>query len=473
MPFVQANFFRSFRFRVMAGLMVVVLSTMVLTTALVRAILTPRVSAEFNSRIYDETVDTAREIQGLFPNGIPANLAMHRRFPAFVSVLESRGNLRWFIRAYQNDALLFETESALGVPRPTPGQEFALHEGKDYRWYETTLRSASGQPSAELVLQVGRSTERLLRELNLLDVTLFLRGFLVIAITPIAGYFFAKQVTGPLADISATANRLQPQHLSERLPIRGTDDELDRVSATINRMLDRIADYIERNRSFVANAAHELRSPLAALQSTAEVALNRVRSPEEYANLLSDMIDEVGQLSAMVNRLLILAQGDDGRLAPQPGHTARLDKVVREAVDMFHAVAESLGVALSIVELHPATLAGDESNLRHLVRNLIDNAIKFSSPGGSVEVTLKIAGDSAILTVADHGIGIAESDLPRLFERFFRGDRSRHRETGRTGTGLGLSICQSVVQAMGGEIRVESEVGKGSTFTVRLPLHSA
>jgi heavy metal sensor kinase len=321
-------------------------------------------------------------------------------------------------------------------------------------------------------VQTGRTLNSLVEDLELLNRALFVRGIFVIALAPLGGWFLARQLTGPIKDIIRTAERMQPQHLNERLPIRGTRDELDRVSQTINRMLDRIADYIDRNRAFVANAAHELRSPLAAIRSSAEVALNRPRTNDEYVNVLTDMVEEVDRLSSMVNRLLLLAETDVGRAVVGPDQVARLDKVVLEAVDMFQAVADVREIRIRVDELASAHVAGDESSLRHIVRNLLDNAIKFSPPGGGVTLSLTTATEPprAVLIVADRGLGIAPDDLPRVFERFFRGDRSRQRSDERAGSGLGLSICQAIASSLGGTIEVQSELGRGTTFTVALPL---
>ena len=201
-----------------------------------------------------------------------------------------------------------------------------------------------------------------------------------------------------------------------------------------------------------------------------EVALNQSRSPEEYTSILTDVIEEIGRLAGLVNRLLILAEGDAGRLAGKDQFT-RLDKIVRESVDMFDAVAESRGVTLTIGELAAATVPGDETHLRQVVRNLIDNAIKYNCNPGQVAVHLRVepAKKQALLIVEDTGIGIDAEMLPRIFERFYRADKARTREIERSGYGLGLSICQSIVQALHGEITVKSQVGQGTTFTVRLP----
>ena len=252
---------------------------------------------------------------------------------------------------------------------------------------------------------------------------------------------------------------------------KGKGDELDQLSQTINGMLDRIATYIERNREFVANAAHELRSPLAAIRSTVEVALNRSRTPEEYTLLLTDVMEECSRLAGLVNRLLLLAEGDAGRLGARD-QSVRLDKVVREALDMFEGVAETRGITLHSTDLPAVIVPGDEYHLRQVVRNLIDNAIKYNRNPGEVVVHLRVdsARKQALLIVKDSGIGIDKEVLPRIFERFYRADKARTREKERAGYGLGLSICQTVIQALHGEITVESDAGRGCTFTVRLPL---
>jgi two-component system heavy metal sensor histidine kinase CusS len=478
MPFARTSFLRSFRFRVMFAMIVVVVGTMLLTNILVRATLQPSILGEFGRQLADEAEETIADIRALFPGHIPDDWTSTPNFEQLRDLLDrrarSRGNLgKWFIRVYNADKVpVFESEQLAEVPPPLLPDVEHLQESNDYLWVE---RSWPAQSAPEFWVQTGRSRQALREDFDLLDRTLLVRGIFVIALAPLGGYYLARQVLTPIANIIVTASRLQPQQLSERLPILGTNDELDKVSKTINGMLDRIATYIEKNRAFVANAAHELRSPLAALRSSAEVALNRSRTPEEYANLLTEMIEEVDRLSNMVNRLLLLAESDAGGMIPAPNQTARLDKVVRESADMFQAVAESVGVHIQMETLPDVEIPGEEINLRHAVRNLIDNAVKFSPDGGVVSIRLRVDEEAkqATLEVADQGIGIPSSDLPKLFERFFRGDRSRYRSDGRAGTGLGLSICHAVVTAVGGTIRVASEVRKGTTFTVIFPLARA
>jgi len=455
----------------------VVVGTMLLTNILVRAVVKPSILLEFDQQLEDEARDTVEEIRARYHGKVPADLTLSADAELTHSLVrraKSRGNLKWFIRLYDaGKTLVFESELLPGIPPPAAHAIDQPHESGEYRWVDVFSPAEGRCPG--FWVQTGRSRQALEEDFDLLDRTLLVRGIFVLALAPLGGYYLARQVLTPIADVIITASRLQPQQLNERLPLRGTNDELDKLSTTINGMLDRIATYIDKNRAFLANAAHELRSPLAAVRSAAEVALNRSRTPEEYANVLTEMIEEIGRLTSMVNRLLLLAESDAGGMIPSADQSARLDKVIRESVDMFQAAAESVGVHIRIEDLPIVEVPGEEINLRHAVRNLIDNAIKFSPDGGVVSIRLRVEKEMkrAVFEVADQGIGIPAADLPRLFERFFRSDRSRYRDDGRAGSGLGLSIRHAIITAVGGDIRVESEIRKGTTFIVTLPLARA
>jgi signal transduction histidine kinase len=292
----------------------------------------------------------------------------------------------------------------------------------------------------------------------------------------------------------SSAARLRPARLSERLPRRGTGDELDQLAHTFNALLDRIGAYWQAKQDFLADAAHELRTPLAAIRSSAEVALGHERTPEEYRELLADVLAESESLEVLVNQLLLLSAADADRLEVESQLVA-LDDLVRRAADMFQGVAESQGVRLDVSAPQEVLVRGNRHHLRQVVNNLIDNALKYTiakqgrrgdageaMPGNPtdrregalprVSVTLERREDprQAVLTVADEGIGIAPDHLPRIFDRFFRADPARMREGGLGGTGLGLSICHAVVTAHRGQISADSRVGQGSTFIVALPL---
>jgi signal transduction histidine kinase len=245
---------------------------------------------------------------------------------------------------------------------------------------------------------------------------------------------------------------------------------------------------LKQEHDFLANAAHDLRTPLAAIRSSVEVALGVERSDEEYREILGLVIEQCSSLQTLVNQLLLLAETDADRLQPDI-EPVELDQVVGRVVAMFEGVADDHGIELRMEELNSVSVPGNRHHLRQVVSNLLDNAIKFtaarsgaepcdrgdSSHQGCIRVTLvrdESAG-MARLRVQDNGIGIAPEDQPQIFDRFFRADKARPRDDGAGGTGLGLSICKAIVESHGGEIAVESNPGEGATFVVSLPLYSS
>jgi two-component system, OmpR family, heavy metal sensor histidine kinase CusS len=334
----------------------------------------------------------------------------------------------------------------------------------DYRIVQRPLEGS------DLVIRVGATNQRVVRELDEFTRFMLTIGGVVLLVSPIVGYLLAGRATHPLSRIIDTAARLQPAQLDARLPVRGTHDELDRLSQTINGLLDRIARYLEQNREFNAHAAHELRTPLAAIQSSLEVTLLGDRTVEEYKEELQDLLEELNQLRILVNQLLLLAEGDAGQLCTVREPT-RVDQIVRKAADMFQAVSEVKGIALRIERAEPILVPADSSALRQVVNNLLDNAIKYTPSGGSITLDLSCAesGGDCVLRMRDTGIGIGAADLPHIFQRFYRADKSRARDRRNRGTGLGLSICRAIVEAHSGTITAESTPGQGATFTVRLP----
>jgi signal transduction histidine kinase len=452
------------RFRIMLWMIVVVVLLVALAMLGVRQIYGTRLLDDFDKSLRADVEAVAKEIRETSPDWARAeknitNIALAHPLQAwFAEIYDAAGRklAAGGFREFQPPLKPF------GV-----NEVQAAHDMPPYRMIVARVEE-SGLPL--YYVRIGADRSSLEDDMSRLDETMLVRSLMILVMAPVGGYVLALRATRPIAKIIATAARLEPSRLQERLPMRGTGDELDQLSQTINGMLDRIASYIDRNREFVANAAHELRSPLAAIRSSVEVALNRQRSHEEYATLLGEVMEECQYLSNLVNRLLILAEGDAGRLGARR-QSARLDSIVRESLDMFEAVADLHGVRLEAGGLPAVLVVGEEVHLRQVVRNILDNAINFSPPGGSVYVALQIDQDKrqSVLTVRDHGIGISAEDLPHIFERFYRGDKARQRGPGRS-SGLGLSICESIVQSLGGTITATSQPGQGSLFTVVLPI---
>lgn len=346
------------------------------------------------------------------------------------------------------------------VPKTVLGYRLLDHVGK---------RSANSQ----VRIRVGASMSLIDRDLTLIDRIIGIAFGLGLLIAPLGGYWLAGRVTRPLAIMIGIADRLRPEELSERLHMRGTGDELDHLSHTFNQLLDRIAHFLQQRRDFLANAAHELRTPLAALRSTAEVALRSQRSTKEYHELLGTIVEESESLEVLVNQLLLLAETevDDDTLLLK-GEPVQLSQLIEKSCEMFAGVAESRSISLTHLLLHSTLVKGNRHHLRQVINNLIDNAVKFTPPGGAIQITLDadVPSNHAFFSVKDNGIGIGADEKPRLFDRFYRGDRSRRRDAVTRGTGLGLSICQAIVKSHGGTLTVESQIGQGSCFLVTLPI---
>ncbi len=322
-----------------------------------------------------------------------------------------------------------------------------------------------GQTTA--VLQVARSEQGVEVALDRLLLLMGLAVPLTLLLAVAGGLFLASRALGPIDRITRTAARIGAADLSRRLALPPSPDEVGRLAATFDRMLDRLEEAFARQRRFTADASHELRTPLALLTSRADVALDRPRTLAEYREALTGIRDDAARMAQLLGELLTLARADRGQ-----------DLLARESVALADLVADTLAaleplatdrqVTLQAGALLPCTVTGDQTRLTQLLINLLDNALKYTPAGGQVTVRLARDADMAILSVADTGIGIPPEYLPRLFERFYRVDTARARNEG--GAGLGLAIAEWIAQAHGGTIAVTSRSGDGSVFSVRLPL---
>jgi heavy metal sensor kinase len=262
------------------------------------------------------------------------------------------------------------------------------------------------------------------------------------------------------------ASAITAAHLDKRLEVGKQGDELDRLALTLNDMIARLERSFEETRRFVADAAHELRTPLAVIHNAAEVALDGPREPDQYRRFLEDILEEEERLKRLAEQLLFLCREDAG-LSPEVRQVVRLDAIVRQAAEPMGELAAAHGLTLTAEQLEPCAISGDPDGLRRLLFNLLDNAIKYTPEGGEVETRCRCDGNSVTLTVSDTGAGIPPEHLPRVFERFYRVDPARSREGG--GIGLGLAICRAIVESHGGTIRLESAEGEGTKVIVSFP----
>jgi signal transduction histidine kinase len=456
--------FRSLRFRLSAWNTAAVLLIVAVTLIGVREALRFTLMSEHDVTLMDDADEVVLSVEKFYPDRAEMFSEMQRKATAhsdralFVQLLDPAGEI---VHSTGNPPPM-----VADLPRQAETPTLVTVGG--FR-VASRLISKKGLPA--YTVRVGASLKTINSDVAKLGQLMIIAGIVILFVAPLFGYFLAGRATRPLARIITTTARLRPNHMEERLPIGGTHDELDQLSTTINRFLDLLGDYLARNREFVANAAHELRSPLAAVQSSVEVTLDSPRTIEEYQDTLAEIADECGQLRILVNQLLLLAETDIERF-PVDKHPVRLEKLVERSLDMFRGAAEERGIELVCDDNYPIVVDGDADRLRQVLNNLIDNSLKFTPRGGRVRVSSRRDEEArqVVLAVSDTGTGISALDLPHVFERFYRGDKSRQRENLTFGNGLGLSICQSIVVAHGGSIGVESVEGRGATVTVRLPL---
>jgi heavy metal sensor kinase len=282
------------------------------------------------------------------------------------------------------------------------------------------------------------------------------------------GYWMSRRALAPVDALVRTARDVSGTNLNRRLPTLKTGDELQRLTETLNEMLDRIESAFERIAQFTADASHELRTPVSLIRTEAELALRRSRTETEYKESLRQILHEAERTTHLIEQLLQVARADSGResLAMQ---TLDLTKILGGTVGIWQQVAAARNIefSTSIPEVDVSVM-GDQTLLRRLADILLDNAFKYTPSPGSVQMALEVRQEAAVITVQDSGVGIPHEEQEKIFERFYRVDRARSREQG--GVGLGLAIARWIVSQHHGTISVESRQGEGAIFRVNLPL---
>src|SRR5204863_5146277 len=293
---------------------------------------------------------------------------------------------------------------------------------------------------------------------------------IAIVLASAGGYFLARKSLAPVVAMSTQAGRIGAANLHERLAVQNDRDELGHLAQSFNGLLDRLSQSFERQRRFMADASHELRTPVAILRGEAEVALSQqARSLEEYRESLGVLHQEAERLTHIVEDLFTLTRADAGQYPLQP-RDFYLDELIAECVHSARTLALAKKICLNLEEAPESPIHADESLLRRMILNLLDNAIKYTPEGGSVSVTCRRAGEEYALSITDTGGGIPADLQPRIFERFFRADKARSRtENDGGGAGLGLSISRWIAEAHHGRLQLTHSISAGSTFTAYLP----
>jgi heavy metal sensor kinase len=289
----------------------------------------------------------------------------------------------------------------------------------------------------------------------------------VVSLAVAGGYWLMRRSLQPVDEITKRAEGITSTNLSERLPVIRTGDELERLSKSLNRMIERLDNAFQHINRFSADASHELRTPLTILQLELEGIAQNHRRDVSLGEQIGSALEETHRMSRIVESLLTISRLDAGEVKMDKSHLD-LGELAASTAGEMKLLAEEKSISVRIQAGLGVEVAGDRVRLQQVVVNLIDNSIKYTAKGGTIEVRVGREGNNAVLEVSDNGLGIPAHDLPHVFERFYRADKARSRASG--GAGLGLSIVKAICSAHHGDIQVSSQEGKGSTFRVELPL---
>jgi heavy metal sensor kinase len=381
------------------------------------------------------------------------------------SDIESQGAPSLF-EVFQGGALVFQSASLrkAGLPEPSGVPAAGIR----------TVRSGSGGRFRLLAgpvkngrfLVVAQDEESVWNTLHTLLAILSLALPIALLLAALGGYVLAGRLLAPVGAMARQAGKISAESLSERLPVKNPDDEFGKLAAVFNQTLTRLQNAFERLQRFTADASHELRTPLTALQSVGEVALQENLDAAAYRDRIGSMLEETARLTNLVESLLVLTRADSGRLHVNRKPTD-IGALVGKAVEDMRILAEERNQKLTADLASGIHVPVDGDLLRLAVVNILDNAIKFTPPGGTIAVALDDRPGVVGIEVGDSGPGIPADHQDKIFNRFYRVEKDRPRDAG--GVGLGLAIAKWAVEANGGLIELESREGRGSTFRIVLP----
>ena len=321
----------------------------------------------------------------------------------------------------------------------------------------------------QYILQTETSLRLVQDTLRLLLLLLAALAAAMVALGWMGSRWLAREALTPVEVLTATAEQISAPSLKTRMALDAPYEEFERLARVFNAMLDRLHQVFEGQRRFIADAAHEIRTPLTVIKGTIEVSLQSTRSADDYRNALVTNLGQVERLSTLTRSLLTLAEFSSDR-PPLTITPLALESLVQDLAKELTPLAEDRKIRLTVDAQPVPLIKGDAGRLTQLLINLLDNALAHTPPDGRIMVRLRPSRERVVMAVEDTGSGIAPEHLPRVFERFYRADPARARESG--GTGLGLAIVKEIAEAHGGTVGVESTLGKGSVFTITLPSYA-
>jgi two-component system OmpR family sensor kinase len=318
------------------------------------------------------------------------------------------------------------------------------------------------------VVQVGTTLTQVDTTLQDVSVELLLLAPFMLALGGLISYWLTARAFMPIERLIKAARKIRAGDLRQRVPVPRPHDEVRDLALTLNEMIEHLEQAFARQQRFVADASHELRTPVAVIRNKADMALMQIFTPDEHLNVFRSIYSETERLGHLIANLLALAHLDEGQVR-QKKEVVRLDHLAQVVAEMTEPLATEHQVNIQVETKGQVRVSGDEARLLEVVMNLTENAILYNNAEGTVSLSVKSKDALALLIVRDTGIGIAPEHIPHLVERFYRVDPARTYTSGGN-SGLGLAIVDGIVRAQGGSLTIESQIGQGSTFTVALPL---
>jgi len=315
------------------------------------------------------------------------------------------------------------------------------------------------------IVQVASPLAQLNEVLRNLSFSLLFLLPLTVILTGMSGVFLVQLTLRPVDQMIETIHQITAENLKLRLKIPDSKDEIESLAKTFNQMIARIDEAFTSQRQFMEDISHELKTPLSVLKGELEVTLKRIRSTQEYETALHSSLEEVNRIAGIVENLLTLARFD-AKTTTLQATPLDLNALVKDTVEAIQVLAIQKGIALQFNSAHMADILADKNQIKRLILNILDNAIKYTQPGGKIVIDLRQQKDFVDIDIIDTGVGIPESELPHIFNRFYRVDKSRS----SIGFGLGLSISQSIAMAHGGKICAKANSPQGTIFTISLPI---
>ena len=422
------------------------------------------------SAFRDQTDRDLQKQLGVFSQIMAADgIEAVKRFAAIES--QAAGEKKIFYRLMYPTGISFSSSNMsywrdIGVSRPRiekilDGETLAF-ETMQIPARNANVRVLYSTIGSDIILQLGQSMENETRFIEAFRKIFTVTVLLLIMLSAGVGWFMARRAVSGLELVTRTARNISAGSLEKRVPVKANNDEIDQLATTFNDMLDRIETLVSGMKEISDNIAHDLKSPITRIRGSAEVGLTTGMTLPEFEQMAASNIEEWDRLLDMINTMLLISKTEAG-VSEFRSETVDLACIVQDACELFRPVANDKQIALSCDVGETVQIKGDVSMLQRMSANLLDNALKYTPPGGTVHLTARWeAKDRAVMTVTDTGIGISEKDLPHIYDRFFRCDPSRS----QTGSGLGLSLAKAIVTAHNGTIDVKSEVGLGSTFRV-------